>query len=142
MRPKRQSRSQGTVLLVPRGTVGEPWERGCPNGRTVTRLVTTPWTECHSSWQGYPQQYVPLPIYTLGKLEQVSCLRKQHVGKVRTIYCCWFEPVPADPKFEKQHQREANDLQCIRQRLNFHSFGKFSPTMFSLSVMTVVHFCW
>ena len=58
-------------------------------------------------------QYVPVPIYTPGKLVQVSCLRKQHVGKVQTIYCCWFAPVPADPKFEKQHQREANDLQCI-----------------------------
>lgn len=86
MRPKRQPRSQGTVLLVLWGTVGDPWERDCPNGRTITRLVTP------------------------GKVEQVSCLRKQRVGNVRTICCCWFEPVPADPKFEKQHQREANDL--------------------------------
>ena len=108
MRPKRQPRSQGTVLLVLRGTVGDPWERGCPNDRIITRLVTP------------------------GKVEQVSCLRKQRVGKVRTICCYWFEPVPADPKFEKQHQREANDLQCIRQRLNFHSCGKFFLLLFSV----------
>ena len=96
------------VSLVPRVQYYScTWKRGCPKGRTVTRLVTTPWTECRSPWQGYPQQYVLVPIYTSGKVEQVSCLRIQRVGKVRTICCCWFEPVPADPKFEKQHQREA-----------------------------------
>lgn len=120
MRPKRQPCSQGTVLLVPRGTVGEPWERGCPNGRTVPRIVTSPWTECYSPWRGYLQQYVPVPTYTPGRVEQVSCLRKQRLGKVRSMhYSSWFEPVPANRKFEKQHQREANDFQRIRQRLNF-----------------------
>lgn len=63
-----------------------------PGGRTVTRIVTTPLTECYIVHGRITPNgiHVPVPIYTPRKGKRVSFPRKQRVEKVQTN-CSWFE---------------------------------------------------